>query len=113
VVNKFFGNKNSDIYMFWKDVNQNALFTKIKEEINKWNLIVFPANWKVLNNPFFSWEGPNYHMILIKWYDEKGNIYTNDVWTKNGENFKYTIKNIFDAFWDYKNNEKNILILKK
>lgn len=51
--------------------------------------VIIPAAGQLLGNPYFSGDGPPYHMLVITGYDEK-NFITNDPGTKRGEGFTYT-----------------------
>jgi hypothetical protein len=61
--------------------------------------IVAPFAGKKLWNSHFTSGWPRYHMLVIRWYDEKY-FYTNDVGTRHGENFPYTYATIMDALHD-------------
>lgn len=73
----------------------------LKQELAQGHLIVGPFAGRMLGNPFYSGEGPYYHMMVIKGYDE-AHFITNDVGTRRGENFIYTYQTILDAMHDYK-----------
>ena len=73
----------------------------LKQELAQGHLIVGPFAGRMLGNPFYSGEGPYYHMMVIKGYDETHFI-TNDVGTRRGENFIYDYQTILDAMHDYK-----------
>jgi hypothetical protein len=65
------------------------------------NLIIAPFAGRMLGNPFYSGEGPYYHMLVIKGYDEE-NFITNDVGTRRGENFIYSYETVMQAIHDYR-----------
>lgn len=73
---------------------------ELKQELVKGNVIVAPFAGRQLGNPFYSGEGPYYHMMVIKGYDEK-NFITNDVGTRRGENFIYPHQTILSALHDW------------
>jgi len=72
----------------------------LKQELATGNLIVAPFAGQMLGNPFYSGEGPYYHMMVLKGYDNTHFI-THDVGTRHGENFIYTHDAIMNAMHDY------------
>lgn len=80
---------------------------KIKEELNKGNLIIVPTAGQLLDNPYFSGEGPVYHMLVIRGYD-RNEFITNDPGTKRGEGFKYKYDNLLNAVHDWNGTKENI-----
>lgn len=62
--------------------------------------VLVPADGKVLDNPFFSGDGPPYHMVVVKGYTST-HIITNDPGTKRGADFLYTYENLMDAARDW------------
>ncbi len=62
--------------------------------------IIVPLAGRDIGNPYYSGEGPWYHMLVVTGYD--GNYFiTNDVGTKRGRNFRYPQKRLFDAIHDW------------
>lgn len=87
----------------------------LKRELAMGNLIVAPFAGRMLKNPFYSGEGPYYHMLVIKGYDEE-NFITNDVGTKRGKDFIYSYEITMEALHDYhpsniRNSAKKVLAL--
>jgi len=72
----------------------------LKTELAAGHIIVAPFAGRLLKNPFYSGEGPYYHMMVLKGYDQK-NFITNDVGTKRGLNFIYPYATIMYAMHDY------------
>ena len=73
------------------------------KELEKGNILIIPANGQALNNPNFSGEGPERHMILVKGYDyEKEEFITNDPGTRNGKDYRYDKNLLFKAIRSYK-----------
>jgi hypothetical protein len=78
--------------------------------------IIVPADGHKLDNPFFSGDGPEYHMLVIKGYVD-GNFITNDPGTWRGEDFIYTYENMMESIhdWDTKKSTasglRNVLVL--
>jgi len=79
---------------------ENPTIKQMKGELSKGHLIIAPFAGRQLGNPFYSGEGPLYHMMVIKGYDEKHFI-TNDVGTKRGHNFIYPYNTILSAMHDW------------
>jgi len=61
----------------------------------------------MLGNPYFSGEGPWYHMLVITWYDHRGFI-TNDPGTKRGEGYHYDEATLINAIHDWTGVKENI-----
>ena len=78
------------------DVTEQSLQTLIA----KGQPVIIPAAGRDLANPYFSGEGPWYHMLVLKGYDQTGFI-TNDVGTKRGENYHYDYSTLIDAIHDW------------
>lgn len=81
--------------------------------------IIVPLAGRDVGNPYYSGEGPWYHMLVVTGYD--GNYFiTNDVGTKRGHNFRYPMERFYNAIhnWtgqkeDIRNGKKAILVLEK
>lgn len=73
----------------------------MKRELANGKPIIVPAYGKALPNPFFRSGGPEYHMLVITGYDEKGFI-SNDPGIRQGANFRYTYDSLYTAInnWD-------------
>jgi uncharacterized protein YvpB len=81
--------------------------------------IVVPLAGRELGNPYYSGEGPWYHMLVVTGYDGASFI-TNDVGTKRGHNYKYPQQRFHDAIhnWtgvkeDITQGRKVILVVEK
>ncbi len=72
----------------------------IKRHISQNKLVVVPAAGRMLGNPYFSGEGPLYHMLVIRGYTDTRFI-TNDPGTKRGEEFVYTHGALINAIHDW------------
>jgi hypothetical protein len=72
----------------------------IKEELAKGNPIIIPAAGRRLLNPYFSGEGPWYHMLVVKGYD-RNEFITNDPGTKRGDGYKYKYDVLVNAIHDW------------
>jgi ribosomal silencing factor RsfS len=77
---------------------------KVKVYLDLDQPVIIPANGHLLANPYFSGNGPEYHMLVIKGYQDEYFI-TNDPGTKRGEDFVYTSENLFSAIADWNQKE--------
>lgn len=74
----------------------------IKKELYKGNLVIVPANGRILDNPNYTPPGPETHMLPIIGYDvAKKEFITNDGGTRQGKNFRYKEYLIEEAILDY------------
>jgi len=78
------------------DVTQES----IMEELRNGRPVIIPAAGRALGNPYFSGDGPWYHMLVITGYDH-GKFITNDPGTKRGENFIYDREVLLNAIHDW------------
>lgn len=108
-------------------VKTNITIADIKRELAYGKPVIIGAAGKILPNPHFKNGGPNYHMLVIKGYDENGTVplnhcrridsescrqdvgvfITNDVGIWQGNSFLYTYEGLFRAIHDWDAN--NIL----
>jgi len=79
---------------------RNPTVDQIKAEILAGRPVMIPAAGKILPNPNFRNGGPNYHMLVIKGYNETGFI-TNDPGTRKGNNFWYSYDDLMNAIRDW------------
>jgi len=84
----------------------NPSIEEMKSILAQWHIIIAPFAGRKLGNPHYSAQGPWYHMLVIRGYDQT-HFYTNDVWTSRGENFGYTHATIMDALHDLNMNDIN------
>lgn len=82
-------------------IHTNPTLTDIQTILSKGHLIIVPLAGKHLGNPYYSNGGPTYHMLLVKGYKEGERIITNDVGTKQGENYVYSWSVFNNALHDY------------
>ncbi|MBT6818855.1 MAG: hypothetical protein HOA57_00505 [Candidatus Magasanikbacteria bacterium] len=78
---------------------------EIKEFVASGNPVLILAYGKDLPNTHFSGDGPEYHALIIRGYDEDEFI-TNDPGTQFGENFKYKYETLMNAIHDW--NDSNV-----
>lgn len=62
--------------------------------------VIVPAFGRSLGNPFFTGEGPLYHMLVLRGYTPTTFI-TNDPGTRHGENYQYAIDTFMNAIGDW------------
>lgn len=82
------------------DVLYNPTVNDIKTHIAAGRPVIVPAAGQQLGNPNFTEPGPLYHMFVVRGYTADTFI-TNDVGTKNGENYVYDIEVVMDAMHDW------------
>lgn len=71
-------------------------------ELAAGRVILAPMNGRKLGNPYFSGEGPERHMLLIRGYDQASKEFiTNDPGTKRGEGYRYGQETIMSAMLAY------------
>lgn len=76
----------------------------IKKELAKGRPVIIPAAGRLLGNPFYTFPGPLYHMLVIKGYTGE-NFITNDPGTRRGENFLYSFDRLYNAIHDWNNGD--------
>jgi len=79
----------------------------IKTEISQNHLVIVPTAGRLLGNPNFRTPGPVYHMLVVSGYDDMG-FTTQDVGTKNGQNYYYNQSILFNAIHDWNGTPDNI-----
>lgn len=79
---------------------QEPTVEQIKSFIASGNPVLVLAYGKDLPNPHFTNDGPEYHALIIRGYDEDEFI-TNDPGTQFGENFKYKYDDLMNAIHDW------------
>lgn len=85
----------------------NVSVERIEQELAHGNPIIVPLAGQDIGNPYFSGEGPPYHMLVIVGYDDK-NFLTHDVGTRRGEYYKYEKSIIMNAIHDWTGNKETI-----
>lgn len=89
-----------DYYGYTARVSDNVSAESIMYEVSKGNPVILPAAGRLLKNPYFSGEGPFYHMLVVIGYDKKHFI-TNDPGTKRGADYKYDQETLLNAVHDW------------
>lgn len=69
--------------------------------------VIIPAQGQQLGNPYFSGDGPPYHMLVITGYASDVFI-TNDPGTKRGEGYRYATQTLLDAIHDWNGNKATV-----
>ncbi len=91
-------------FNFTVEVVENPSADEIKAFIADGYPVIVPAAGRTLGNPFFTGEGPLYHMLVIRGYDETHFI-TNDPGTRHGANYLYTFDVLMSAIHDWNNGD--------
>ncbi len=73
---------------------------RIEQEIAKGNPVIVPLAGQDIGNPYYSGDGPPYHVLVIVGYDNS-HFTTHDVGTKRGENYVYPKATIMNAIHDW------------
>ena len=95
---------------------ENPTIKEITEAVSFGYPVIVPAAGKLLDNPYFSGDGPLYHMLVIRGYTDDEFI-TNDPGTRRGEQFRYKKQHIIDVMHDWNggdviNGKKAVIIVK-
>lgn len=69
--------------------------------------VIIPAAGRELGNPYFSGEGPWYHMLVLVGYNEFFFV-TNDVGTRRGAGYVYRFSTLMNAIHDWTGVKENI-----
>lgn len=80
---------------------------KIEQLLNDGYPVIIPAAGQLLGNPYFSGDGPPYHMLVITGYDAN-NFITNDPGTKRGEGFAYSKNHLVNVIHDWNGSKDTI-----
>lgn len=88
-------------YPYRTEIVADLNVDKIKRYLDQGLPVIVPADGHQLENPFFSNDGPDYHMLVIKGY-VGDNFITNDPGTRRGRDFVYSNTNLMAAIhnWD-------------
>ena len=74
----------------------------IAQQLSQGNLVITPMNGRALNNPNFTFPGPERHMVLVIGYvSQSQEFITNDPGTRKGAGYRYPVNIFFKAIWDY------------
>jgi hypothetical protein len=108
-----------DHYRYTGQLFYDFTIDDMRKLLSEGHPIIVPLAGRDIGNPYYSGQGPWYHMLVITGYD--GNRFiTNDVGTKRGHGYMYDQNVLYDAIhdWNQKNEEirsgrKVILVLEK
>ncbi|MFH1405572.1 MAG: C39 family peptidase [Patescibacteria group bacterium] len=93
---------------------ENPTVEQIKVQVASGRPVIVPAAGRMLKNPYFTGDGPLYHMLVIRGYTDTQFI-TNDPGTKHGEEYLYSFDRIMDAIHDWNDgdveNGKKVVII--
>lgn len=104
LVKDYFSHKN--VY-----VKESITVEDIIRELQVGNLVIVPANGRLLGNPYFTSPGPERHMVLIRGYDPvKREFITNDPGTRRGELYRYNYEVLLTAIRDYPSGDHKPII---
>ena len=85
------------------DVTEDA----IRDALASGSPVIIPAQGQELGNPYFSGDGPPYHMLVITGID--GDVFvTNDPGTKRGRNYRYDKRVLLDAIHDWNGSKETV-----
>lgn len=100
------------LYNYDSQVIENLTADKIRELLRAGQPVIVPANGHLLANPYFTDDGPDYHMLVIKGFvDDK--FITNDPGTKRGADFIYSEDNLMSSIFDWDSKKDQAIGLKR
>ncbi len=88
-------------------VSTDVSIESIKRLIASGKPVIIPTAGRILANPYYSGEGPWYHMLVVTGYDGT-NFYTNDVGTGHGERYPFTEETLLNAIHDWAGQDERI-----
>lgn len=91
---------------------QTKILTKptvedIKAEVAQGNPVILPLAGQRIGNPYFSGDGPPYHMLVVIGYNSTQFI-TNDPGTKRGQQYRYKYDTIMNAIHNWNGSPETI-----
>ncbi len=79
----------------------NPSVKDLKIQLSMGNVAIVPAAGRKLGNPFYSGDGPRYHMLVLRGYTADGYFITNDSGTRRGEGYLYLFDVVMEAMGDW------------
>lgn len=110
-----------DRYGYRTDIveDSDVSIGRIEQELASGNPVIVPLAGQDIGNPYFSGDGPPYHMLVIVGFDKR-NFVTHDVGTRRGEYYAYRKQVMMDAIHDWtgskdmiRSGAKRMLIVRK
>ena len=95
-------------YGYRARISHDVSIASIMYEIAKGNPVIVPTAGRDLGNPYFSGDGPWYHMLVITGYNRTYFI-TNDPGTRHGDGYKYKKNTLFSAIHDWTGIKEDII----
>lgn len=106
-------------YGYSAELFEDFMVDDMKRLLAQGHPIIVPLAGRRLGNPYYSGEGPWYHVLVITGYDSK-NFITNDVGTRHGAGYKYPYERIYQNIHDWnmakediENGKRVMLVVKK
>lgn len=106
-----------EYYSMDSELVYDPTIEELEQYIANGQPVIVPAAGRMLGNPYFSGDGPWYHMLVLIGYDEK-NFITNDPGTRKGKSYAYKKEVLMESIhnWtgvkeDIQNGERVVLIL--
>lgn len=99
-------------------IKENPTIDELRLEIANNNPIIVPVYARELDNPYYTGEGPDYHVMVLTGYDENRNMFiVNDPGTQYGEGLTFTYEVLMDSIHDlnkldYDAGKKQVLFTK-
>ncbi len=90
----------ADVYGLQGTVLSDVSILSLKQQLAKGHPVILPLAGRMLKNPYFSGDGPWYHMLVVIGYDGTSFI-TNDVGTKRGAQYHYPYDTLITAIHDW------------
>ena len=88
-------------------LSTDVTIDSLKRAIAQGKPVIVPTAGRILQNPYYSGEGPWYHMLVITGYDQMY-FYTNDVGTGHGEHYAFPQSVLLDAIHDWVGKDEKI-----
>lgn len=87
-------------YGYRTRILENVTAETLEAELAQGNPVIAPFAGRDLGNPYFSGEGPWYHMLVVIGFDDDEFI-TNDVGTRRGKQYRYRKDVLLNALHDW------------
>jgi len=92
----------NNFFPFEADIISEPTLEQIKNEINYARPVLVPVYGRGLDNPHFQGDGPIYHVVIIKGYnDSTQEFITNEPGTNYGHNWQYGYDDLMEAMHDF------------